>query len=203
MPMTRRRIVGAAAGVAALGAGGYWVWPADLMQPGPLGEQVLGDPKAPVTVIEYASLTCPHCARFAQEVFPRLDEQYIRTGKVRFILREFPFDAFGAGVFTLAHCVGNEKYFAVVERLFRSQETWLVDQPIGPLRTVFQDFGLDEAGFNACLENQRVLDGISWVRDRAYNEFKVNATPTFFINRKMHVGGMSFDEIDKIIRPLT
>jgi protein-disulfide isomerase len=205
MPMTRRKIVSAAAvgGVVALGAGSYWAWPADLMQAGPLGEQALGDPKAPVTVIEYASLTCPHCARFAQDVFPKLDEEYIRTGKIRFILREFPFDALGAGAFTLAHCVGDDKYFAVVERLFKSQETWLVDQPVGPLRAALQDFGLDEAGFNACLENQRVLDGITWVRDRGYNAFKVNATPTFFINKKMYVGGMTFDEIDKIIRPLT
>src|SRR5215472_6664035 len=129
MPMTRRSIVSlaAAGGVVALGAGGNWVYrsfsSADLMQAGPLGEQALGDPKAPVTVIEYASLTCPHCARFAREVFPKLDEQYIRTGKVRFILREFPFDPLGVGAFTLAHCVGNDKYFSVVEKLFASQET--------------------------------------------------------------------------------
>ena len=209
MPMSRRNVVIAAAagGVAVLGAGGYWAYrsfaSADLMQAGPLGEQELGDPKAPVTVIEYASLTCPHCARFAREVFPTLDERYIRTGKVRFILRELPFDALSAGAFTLARCVGKDKYFAVVDKLFQSQEAWLVEQPVGPLRAMFADFGLSEAGFNACLEDQKVVDGITWVRDRAFNELKVNATPTFFINGKMYVGGMSFDELDKIIRPLT
>jgi protein-disulfide isomerase len=208
--MTRRKVItlaAAAGGVAALGAGGTWAYrsfsSADLMQAGPLGEQALGAPHAPVTVIEYASLTCPHCARFAREVFPRLDEQYIRTGKVRFILREFPFDALGAGAFTLARCVAKDKYFAVVDKLFQSQETWLVEQPVGPLRAVLADFGLSEAAFDACLDDQKVVDGITWVRDRALNEFKVEATPTFFINRKMYVGGMSFDELDKIIRPLT
>jgi protein-disulfide isomerase len=208
--MTRRKVVSlaaAAGSAAALGAGGYWLYrsfsSADLMQAGPLGEQALGDPKAPVTVIEYASLTCPHCARFAREVFPKLDEQYIRAGKVRFILREFPFDMLGAGVFALAHCAAKDNYFAVVDKLFETQPTWLVDQPIAPLRTVFHDLGLTDATFDACLDDQKVVDGISWVRDRAYSEFKVNATPTFFINRKMYVGGMSFDELDKIIRQLT
>ena len=208
MPLTRRNVVMAAAagGVAALGTGGYWAYrtffSADLMQAGPLGEAALGDPKAPVTVIEYASLTCPHCARFARDVFPQLDAQYIRTGKMRFILREFPFDALGAGVFTLAHCVGKDRYLGVVETLFASQDTWLVDQPIGPLRAVFQDFGLNEARFDACLDDRKVVDGVAWVRDRAANEFKVDATPTFFINKTKYVGGMSFDELDKIIRPL-
>jgi protein-disulfide isomerase len=207
--ISRRKIVSlgaAAGGVVALGAGGYWAYRSfgsvDLMQAGPLGEQALGAPDAPVTVIEYASLTCPHCARFAREVFPELDTRYIRTGKVRFILRELPWDALSAGAFALAHCVGKDKYFTAVDKLFQTQETWLVEQPVGPLRTVFADFGLSEAGFNACLEDQKVVDGITWVRDRAFNELNVKATPTFFINGKMHVGGMSFDELDRLIRPL-
>jgi protein-disulfide isomerase len=209
MEMTRRKVVGlaAAGGVVALGAGGTFAYrsffSADLMQAGPLGEQALGDPKAPVTMIEYASLTCPHCARFAREVFPKLDEQYIRTGKVRFILREFPFDALGAGVFTLAHCAAKDNYFAVIDKLFETQPTWLVEAPTAPLRTVFHDFGLTDAAFDACLDDRKVVDGISWVRDRAYNDFDVNSTPTFFINRTMYRGGMSFDTLDKIIRPLT
>ena len=210
MPMSRRKIVtltAAAGGVAGLGAGGYWAYRSfpspDLMQAGPLGEQALGAADAPVTMIEYASLTCPHCARFAREAFPRLDSQYIRTGKVRFILREFPFDALAAGAFALARCVDKDKYFSVVDRLFQSQTTWMVERPVGPLRAVFADFGLTETAFDACLQDQRLADGVMWVRDRAAGEFKVSATPTFFINRKMYVGGMSFDDLEKIIRPLT
>ena len=207
--MTRRKVVvgAAAAGCVALGAGGYWAYrtvtAADLMQAGPLGEKALGDANAPVTMIEYASLTCVHCARFYQEVFPKLDEQYIRTGKVRFILREFPFDALAAGAFALARCVDKDKYFAIVDRLFQSQTTWMVERPVGPLRAVFADFGLTETAFDACLQDQRLADGVMWVRNRAAGEFKVSATPTFFINRKMYVGGMSFDDLEKIIRPLT
>jgi len=195
-----------AAGVAALGAGTYWavraISSADLMQAGPLGEQALGHPDAPVTIIEYASLTCPHCARFAHDVFPGLEQRYIRTVKVQFIFREFPFDPLGAGAFTLARCVDNARYFEAVKTLFQSQETWLVEEPVGPLRTVMQQFGLTEARFDACLADQRLLDGILWVRDRAANEFKVNATPTFFINKTKYVGGMSLDALEEIIRPL-
>ena len=170
------------------------------MEAGPLGEQALGDAKAPVTMIVYSSLTCPHCARFHAEVFPKLDEQYIKTGKVRFILREFPFDALGAGAFSLARCVDKENYYSAVGTLFRTQGTWLVERPVPPLREVAESLGFSEARFDACVSDQRVLDGIMWVRDRAAKCFDVNATPTFFINRKKHVGELSFAELEQRIR---
>ena len=94
------------------------------MQPGPLGEQALGSDKAPVTIIEYASMTCPHCAHFAIETFPKIKEQYIDTGKVRWIFREFPFDPIAAGAFMLAAAPGKDKFFPVVDLLFRTQMTW-------------------------------------------------------------------------------
>jgi protein-disulfide isomerase len=175
---------------------------AELMQPGPLGEQVLGDDKAPVTIIEYASMTCPHCAHFALTTFPQIKEKYVDTGKVRFILREFPFDPVASGAFMLARCAGKDKYFAVVDLLFRTQTTWAVEKPLQPMLATVKQAGFTEDSFKACLANQKVLDGIEWVRNRAADKFKVQSTPTFFINGQMSVGALSFEEMEKLIQPL-
>jgi protein-disulfide isomerase len=173
----------------------------DLMQAGPLGDQSLGPENAPVTIIEYASMTCPHCARFAVDVFPKLKEQYIDTGKVRFIFREFPFDALAAGAFMLARCTEKDKYFPLIETLFQEQSKWVVQKPMEPLLAIAKQAGFTEDSFKACLANQKVLEGIEWVRNRATEKFKVDATPTFFINGEMHKGEMSLDEMEKVIQP--
>jgi len=175
---------------------------AELMQPGPLGDVAMGDANAPVTIIEYASMTCPHCANFAVNTFPALKEKYIDTGKVRFIFREFPFDPIAAGAFMLARCAGNDKYFAVVDLLFQTQRTWAVDKPLQPLLATVRQAGFTEESFKACLANQKVLDGIEWVRNRAAEKFKVDSTPTFFINGKKQSGTLSMEELDKLIQPL-
>jgi protein-disulfide isomerase len=176
---------------------------AELMQPGPLGDEVLGDEKAPVTVIEYASMTCPHCAHFALTTFPQLKEKYIDTGKVKYILREFPFDPIAAGAFMLARCAGGkDKYYAMVDLLFRTQATWAVEKPLAPMLATVKQAGFTEDSFKACLANQKVLDGIEWVRDRAAKTFKVGSTPTFFINGQMAVGAISFEDMQKLIDPL-
>ena len=176
---------------------------ADLMQQGPLGDMVLGDEKAPVTIIEYASMTCPHCSHFALTTFPQIKEKYIDTGKVKYILREFPFDPIAAGAFMLARCAGGpEKYYAMVDLLFRTQATWAVEKPLGPLLATVKQAGFTEDTFKACLSNQKVLDGINWVRDRAQKQFKVSSTPTFFINGQVTVGAVAFEEMQKLIDPL-
>jgi protein-disulfide isomerase len=174
---------------------------AELMQPGPLGDEVMGDDKAPVTIIEYASMTCPHCANFAINTFPQLKEKYIDTGKVRYILREFPFDPVAAGAFMLARCAGKDKYYPVVDLLFRTQRTWAVEKPLGPLLATVKQAGFTEDSFKQCLSNQKVLDGIEWVRNRATEKFKVDSTPTFFINGQIQKGAASFEEMEKLIAP--
>ncbi len=103
--------------------------PADLAKPGPAGDMALGAETAPVTIIEYASMTCTHCAHFAVTTFPELKKRYIDTGKVRYILREFPFDALSEAGFMLARCAGKDKYFTVVETLFAKQSEWVVKKP--------------------------------------------------------------------------
>jgi protein-disulfide isomerase len=172
---------------------------AELAKAGPAGDVVLGSDKAPVTVIEYASMTCPHCAHFSMTTFPELQKRYIDTGKVRFIFREFPLDALAAAGFMLARCAGKDKFIPVIEALFAKQPEWMVKEPIAPLREIAKQFGFTEQSFDACLANQKVLDDIQEVRDRAAGKLGVNSTPTFFINGKRYVGDQSFEAMGKEI----
>jgi protein-disulfide isomerase len=173
---------------------------AKILQPGTLPELTMGDPSG-VPVIEYGSLTCPHCAVFSKETFPQLKADYIDTGKVRFIFREFPLDALAAAGFMLARCAGKDKFMPVVETLFAKQPEWMVQKPIEPLRTIARQFGFTEESFDQCLANQNVLDNIQSVRDRAATKLGVNSTPTFFINGKKLTGDQSIDSLAKSIDP--
>jgi protein-disulfide isomerase len=170
---------------------------AELMQAGPLGDVVMGDEKAPVTIIEYASMTCPHCAAFSTETFPKLKARYIDTGKVKFILREFPFDPLAAGAFMLARCRDKDQYYPVVELLFATQTQWAVPNPLEPLFKVVKQAGYTDESFKACLANQPILDGIQAVRDRAAQKLAVQSTPTFFINGKRVVGALPLEDFEK------
>jgi protein-disulfide isomerase len=174
---------------------------AELAKAGPDGDVVLGSDKAPVTIIEYASLDCPHCAHFSTMTFPELQKRYIDTGKVRYILREFPLHAASAAGFMLARCAGNDKFMAVSEALFAHQMEWMVEKPVEPLLTIAKQFGFTKETFDACLANQKVLDAIQDVRDRAYTKLGVNSTPTFFVNGKKLVGDQSIDTLAKVIDP--
>jgi protein-disulfide isomerase len=171
----------------------------ELAVAGPLGEEAEGSRDAPVTIIEYASMTCPHCADFDINVYPVLKRRYIDTGKVRYILREFPLDPLSAAGFMLGRCTG--KYFAMIDELFRNQTDWVVANPIPALLKIAKQAGLTRQQFNACLSNQKLLDGIDWVRGRAAEEFGVNSTPTFFINGMIHRGEMTIDELEKLLAP--
>jgi protein-disulfide isomerase len=175
--------------------------PADLANAGPDGDVVVGSDKAPVTVIEYASMTCPHCAHFSTTTFPELKQRYIDTGKVRFTLRAFPLDPLAAAGFMLARCGGEDKYMPIVETLFAKQPDWIVKEPLPALQSIAKQFGFTEDSFNQCLANQRLLDGIQAVRDHAVEKLGVNSTPTFFINGKKMVGDLSIDQMAKEIDP--
>lgn len=172
---------------------------AELMKAGPLGEQVMGKDDAPITMIEYASLTCSHCADFTVETFPKIKQNYIDTGKMKFIFREFPFDPVAAGAFMLARCAPADKYFPIIDLLFGTQRKWAVEKPLGPLLDVAKQAGYTEESFKACLSNQKVLEGIEWVRNRAADTLKVDSTPTFFVNGQVYKGALPFEEFDKIL----
>jgi protein-disulfide isomerase len=176
----------------------------ELMKPQALPDMVMGDAKAPVTIVEYASMTCPHCAHFDEVIFPELKKRYIDTGKVRFIFREFPLDNLAAAASMLARCAGESdpsRYFALVDTLFRQQNQWAVQQPIPPLKAIAKQAGFTEDSFNACLANQKILDSIESVRQRAIDTFKVHSTPTFFVNGKTVEGALSIEEFAKVIDP--
>jgi protein-disulfide isomerase len=208
---TRRQILLGASGiVAAAGALGAWryarwhAWLADLMTPDPLGDMTLGSAEAPVTIIEYASMSCPHCARFALVTFPEIRKRYIETGKVRFIFREFPLDRLAEAVSVVTRCACKDdpqRYFVLTETLFREQAAWLIDQPLPALLAAAKQGDVSEATFHACLANQQILDGLEKGRRRAADAFEVRSTPTFFINGKPHTGALTADEMAALIDP--
>ncbi len=172
----------------------------ELMVAGPLGEMGLGDPKAPNTVIEYASMTCPHCERFHRDVYPAFKAKYVDTGKVYFIFREYPLDPLATSAIMLARCAPKDRYFPLVDLLFDQQQTWaFVPDPKTALMNLVKQAGITEDAFNACLTNQSVLDGVNWVKNCASEKFGVNSTPTFFFNGEKHPGELSLAEIDKIL----
>ena len=159
---------------------------ADLMKPDAQPDLALGSEKAPVTIVEYASMTCPHCAHFEEMTFPDLKKRYIDTGKVRFILRDFPLDSLAGAAFVLAHCASKGdagKYYSMVETLFSQQRTWAVEKPIPPLMAIAKQAGLSEKEFNDCLSNQKAWDAMESVRQRAMKEFKVEVDADIFHQR--------------------
>ena len=176
-----------------------------LMKKSALPDMVMGDAKAPVTIIEYASMTCPHCAHFQETTFPELKKRYIDTGKVRYIFREFPLDNLAAAAFMLARCAGeldSGKYYAMIDTMFAQQRTWAVEKPIPPLMAIAKQAGFTEKSFDECLANQKLLNGIEDVRQRAIKDFQVESTPTFFVNGTRKVGALTFDEMAKVIDPM-
>ncbi|OYW52777.1 MAG: disulfide bond formation protein DsbA [Xanthobacter sp. 17-67-6] len=169
----------------------------------PLPEQALGDPKAPVTIVEYASLTCSHCAAFHAQTFPTLKSKYIDTGKVRFILREFPFDPVATAGFMLARCLPSDKYFPMVSSLFDTQRAWAFgNNPAQGLLTVAKQAGMSEADFEKCLSDKELADKVQASAQYANKELGVDSTPTFFINGKKMAGAISVADLDKELAPL-
>jgi protein-disulfide isomerase len=176
---------------------------ATVLKPGPLPELAIGDPAARVTIIEHGSLTCPHCAAFSREVLPELKKDYIDTGKVRFIFREFPRNTLDVAAFVLARCVGDDKAFAAIELLFNQQDKWaFVDKPLEPLIAAMRAAGLTHDQAMACLKDQPKADAIVAIGKRAGDELKMTGTPTFVIDGKVFGGELSMDQLRAILDPL-
>ncbi|PTE09501.1 DsbA family protein [Mesorhizobium helmanticense] len=175
---------------------------AALLKPGALPDEQLGKDDAKVTIVEYASMTCPHCAHFAETTFPELKTKYIDTGKARYILREFPFDPSAEAGFMLARCA-KDNYFPMVDVLFKQQANWVgVNNTKDALLQISKLAGFTQESFEACLTDQKLLDDVRSVQKRGADEFKVDSTPTFFINGKTYKGAMSIEEMSAIIDPL-
>ncbi len=172
---------------------------AKLLQAGSLADKSLGKDDAPVTIVEYASMTCPHCARFHETTLPELTSKYIDTGKVRLILREFPFDPRAEAGFMLARC-SESNYFPMIDTLFKQQDAWAgVENAREALMRISKLAGFSQESFEACLTNQKLLDDIRAVRTRGAGDLKVDSTPTFFINGNVYKGSKTIEEMSAII----
>lgn len=173
-----------------------------LMKAGPLGEMALGEDNAPVTIIEYASATCPHCANFHKGTFKELDEKYIKTGKVRFVFREFPFDNPSLAAFMLARCAPKDKFFPMIDVLFQQQRKWASQgaDVRGELFNIARLAGFTQKTFEECLKNEDVAKGVIAVRDLG-TELGVSSTPTFFVNGVMMKGNSGMAQFEAMIKP--
>ena len=175
-----------------------------VTKPVELPDMALGPVKAPVTIVEFSSLTCPHCADFAENVFPMLQSKYIDSGKVRFVSREFPLDIKAAAASMLARCAANgdaSKYFEATTVLFKQQAP-LMEQTTDTLKAVGGRFGMSEQAVETCVKDQALLDKLVADQKFAFDELKVDATPTFFINGERIKGSMAFEDLDKKIADL-
>jgi protein-disulfide isomerase len=218
--LTRRRLLELSGGLAALAAAAQFglALPAmaqrkkgvsevpldELLKPGPLPELVLGSADAPITVVEYASMTCGHCAAFHNNVWPKLKEKYVDTGKVRFIMREFPLDNLAAAASMLARCAGGDATQAMISALFKTQDKWAFvrGNPVPELFKIAQQAGFTQERFDTCLKDNTTLDHMIAARQRASDEFGVNATPTFFINGKRLRGRSdAIESFDQALAP--
>jgi len=196
-------IVAAIAGIETLQpAAAQSVTAAEILVPPPLGDRALGKDDAPVTIVEYASMTCPHCAHFHESTYPELKKRYIDTGKVRFIFREFPLDPLAAGASMLARCADKDKFYPMIETLFQLQTKWAVEKPIPQLMAIAKQAGISEQTFNSCLSDQKMLEAMQAEQKRATEKFGVNSTPTIFVNGKKQVGASTIEELAKVIDPL-
>ncbi|SMH26419.1 DsbA family protein [Mesorhizobium australicum] len=176
--------------------------PEALLAPGPLPEKSFGLADAPVTIIEYASLTCPHCRTFHVTVWPELKKKYVDTGQVRFIMREFPFDPRSSGGFMLARCAGDDKWYPTIDLLYRTQDNWArVADGTAALKSVMGMTGMSTADFEKCLQDQTLLEQVNAVAE-AGKSFGVDSTPTFFINGEMQKGALSLERFSAIIDSL-
>ncbi len=214
-PNTRRNFLqlAAKAGVTVSGAGlvmGALSVPAfaqgpdftmkQLMMPMPLKDLPIGKDDAPITVIEYASMTCPHCAEFQKVTFPKLKSDYVDTGKARYILREFPLDPLATAAFMVARYAGDDKRNAVVDLLFANQDKWVyVDKQVDGMTKLLTQAGITKDQIDKCLADKQLYDNVNKMRDIGADTFKIDSTPTFFINGRRHEGDFEPADLHKLI----
>ncbi len=198
---TRRTILTGMAGLVAAGGlglpGAAWADETPFAE----GSFVLGPKDAKVTVTEFASMTCPHCAHFATETFPEVKKQFIDTGKIRFIYRDFPLDGIALRASMLARCAGPERTEALIELLFRSQGTWArAADPIAALKQTVRLAGLGDAQADACLADETLKKAVAQSRFDAERDYKIQSTPSFVIGTKVASGALSIEEFTKFLK---
>lgn len=202
----RRLITGlSVAAVAAVGVLLFNGTPAsaagkDIALPAGYPERVLGKADAPVTIYEYSSLTCPHCATFHKETLPKLKEAYIDTGKVKLVLRDFPLDQVALGGAMLARCAPEPMFYRMIDVLFANQQTWArASNPLDGLKQYGRLAGMSDDAMNACFQKEDLLKQIQTVQSAAQDAFRIQSTPSFVIDGQTYAGAREFDFYAKII----
>lgn len=221
---TRNLVIGIVA-LAVIGVGGFYAWthygpgavpslgddPALADLPAPIdspfskaveGDMVLGDTDAPITFIEYSSLSCPHCARHHKDVLPEIKKNYIDTGKVKLVVRDFPLNGPAVQASLLAHCVTPLAYWGITEQLFATQAQWVNENAASALATMAATAGINGEGFQQCLGDKAAKDRIIASAENADKAFKVDSTPTFVVNGIVVKGERSYQEFAKIFDAL-
>jgi len=211
-------VAGGAVAVAAIAAGVYFGTRPPAAGPTPVAvaaapdktallavlptDHVLGDPKAPITLIEYASFTCPHCAHFHTQILPEIKKKWIDTGKVKLIYRDFPLDQVAAKAAQIAECASNDRYFGVIDLIFAGQQSWATaSDPIAALAKPLRIAGLGESEIKACLANEAMSNAV--IADYKSGEtLGVSSTPTLIINGQLYPGARSVEELDGLFGKL-
>ena len=166
-------------------------------------EFIMGDANAPVTIIEYASLTCPHCANFHLNILPKLKKSYIDTGKARLVYRDFPLDRLALSGSMMARCAGRERYFGFIDTMYRKQASWkAAKDQLKALARIGLLGGMSQKDFDACMNNKALEDRVMAMRLDAQNEFAIDSTPSFIIDGKKYPGVVDFARFEKILEPL-
>ena len=171
----------------------------DVSEPAPAvpdvtdADKVLGEATAPVTIVEYFSLGCPHCRNFHETILPKLKTEYIDTGKARLVFRDFPLDGVSLAAATLTRCVNDLAYFAMVDTLFQQQDSWHVQNGIGQVANIAKSAGMDQAAFDACIADPARKDPVIASRQEGESKFKIDSTPTFFINDRVLKGVSEYE----------
>jgi protein-disulfide isomerase len=197
------RVLASFAGIAAM----FLVSVAHAAPPTPeqaLQDRVMGDPNAPIEIVEYASLTCPHCRHFHDEILPDIKKNYIDTGKAKLIFRDFPFDQLGLFAAVLARCAPPSRYYQFLDVLFQNQDQWSRESdPVGALTRIGKLGGLSEADYKACLGNEAIVNGLVQSRLTANKQYGVESTPSFVINgEKRVVGSQPYEVFDELLKKL-
>jgi protein-disulfide isomerase len=164
-----------------------------------LKDRVIGDPAAPITIIEYASLTCPHCANFHADTLPKLEKEWIETGKAKLIYRDYPLDRYAASASMIARCAPTDKYFTFLNAFFAQQKTWSrADDPVKVLTQLAGLGGMSKEDVDACLANEALQDGILQMRLEGQMEYDINSTPSFVIDGKK-VANLPYEDINELL----
>ena len=218
--MNPRKIVIGIVALAIIGVGGFYAWthygpgagtvsidglPAPIDTPLAQvqeGDMVMGDPNAPITFIEYSSLSCPHCAKHHADVLPEIKKAYIDTGKVKLVVRDFPLNRPAVEAALLAHCVSPMAYWGMTEQLFATQAQWVNENSTPTLAVMAAAAGINGQDFDTCLNDKAQKDKLVASIEQASSVFKINSTPTFVVNGIVVQGERTFEKFSEIFDSL-